>query len=67
MDPALDFAISGPNMEFGANLAAYGHSIPDLLFVYIIAEKCGMIRDHIRSHTTSLMLIANIRPKKWPL
>ena len=63
MDPTLDFAISGLNMEFSANLASDGHSIPDLLFVYILTEKCGMIRDHIWSHRTSLMLVANIGPK----
>ena len=63
MDPALDLAISGLNMEFGVNLASDRNSIPDLLFVDIIAEKCGMIRDHIWSHRTSLMLVANIGPK----
>ena len=63
MDPALDFAISGLNMEFGVNLAANGHSIPDLLFINILTKKCGMIRDHIQSHRTSLMLVANIGPK----
>ena len=50
-------------MEFSVNLASDGHSIPDLLFVNIIAEKCGMIRDHIQSHRTSLIIKANIGPK----
>ena len=50
-------------MEFGANLAADGHSIPDLLFINILTEKCDVIRDHIWSHRTSLMLVANIGPK----
>ena len=63
MDPTLDFAISGLNMEFGANLATNRHSIPDLLFINIITEKCGMNRDHIRSHRTNLMLVVNIGPK----
>ena len=63
MDPALDFAISRLNMEFSANLAADGHSIPDLLFIDILIEKCGVIRDHIWSHKTSLMVVANIGPK----
>ena len=63
MDPALDFAISGLNMEFSANLATKRHSIPDPLFIDIITEKCGMIRDHIQSHRTSLILVANIGPK----
>ena len=63
MDPALDFAISGLNMELGANLATNGHSILDLLFVDILTKTCGMIRDHIQSHRTCLMLVANIGPK----
>ena len=47
MDPALEFAISGLNMEFAVNLATDGASIPDALFVDIITEKCGIIQDHI--------------------
>ena len=50
-------------MEFSANLATDGHSIPDLLFIDILTEKCGLIRDHIQSHRTSMMLVANIGPK----
>ena len=63
MDPTLDFAISSLNMKFSVNLAADGHSIKDLLFVDIITEKCGMIRDHIWFLRTSLMLVVNIGPK----
>ena len=63
MDPTLEFTIDGLNMEFAANLADDGHSIPDLLFVDILSEKCGLIRDHIQSHRTSLILVANIGPK----
>ena len=43
MDPALEFAICGLNMEFAANLATNGVSISDALFVDIITEKCVMI------------------------
>ena len=43
MDPALEFTISGLNMEFAANLATNGASIQDALFVDIITKKCGMI------------------------
>ena len=39
MDPALEFAIDGLNMEFAANLATDGASIPDALFINIITEK----------------------------
>ena len=63
MDPTLDFAISGLNMEFGVNLATDRASIPDALFIDIITEKCSMIRDHIHSHRTCLILVANIGPK----
>ena len=40
MDPTLEFTIDGLNMEFAANLAGDGHSIPYLLFVDILTEKC---------------------------
>ena len=43
MDPASEFAISGLNMEFAANLATNGVSIPDQLFADIVIEKCGVI------------------------
>ena len=43
MDPAMEFAINSLNMEFAVNLAANRTSIPDALFIDIIAEKCGMI------------------------
>ena len=63
MDPTLEFAIDGLNMEFAANLATDGASILDTLFTDIVTEKCGMIRDHICSHRTSLILVANTGPK----
>ena len=63
MDPALEFIIDSMNMEFAAHLAGNGHSIPDLPFVDILTEKCGLIRHHIWSHRTYLMLVVNIRPK----
>ena len=47
MDPTLEFAIDGLNMELAIELAEDGHSIPDLLFIDIVTEKCGLIRDHI--------------------
>ena len=47
MDPTLEFTIDSLNMEFAANLAGNGHSIPDLLFVNILTEKCQLIHDHI--------------------
>ena len=50
-------------MEFAANLATDGANIPDALLVDIVTEKCGMIQDHIRSHNTCLLLVANFGPK----
>ena len=47
MDPGLEFSISGLNMEFVIKFAADGHSIPDLLFVDILIEKCQLIHYHI--------------------
>ena len=63
MEIIFDFAISGLNMEFTANLAGDRHIILDGLFMDIMTEQCGMIRDHIRSHRTCLILVANIGPK----
>ena len=63
MNPALEFAISGLNMEFAANLATDRASIPDAFFIDIVTKKCGMIQDHIQSHNTCLLLVTNIRPK----
>ena len=63
MDPTLEFVIDGLNMEFAANLASNGHSIPDLLFIDILTEKCQLIHDHIQSHRTCLCLVANIGTK----
>ena len=60
MDPGLEFSISGLNMEFTIKLAVDGHSIPDLLFVDILTEKCQFIHHHIRSYKDCLILVANI-------
>ena len=47
-------------MEFAINLAADGHSIPDMLFVDIMMEKCQLLHQHIKSSKDCLMLVANI-------
>ena len=47
-------------MEFAINLAADGHSIPDMLFVGIMMEKCQLLHQHIKSSKDCLMLVANI-------
>ena len=39
MDPAMEFALNGLNMEFAAEFVEDGNDIPDLLFVDIITEK----------------------------
>ena len=60
MDPAFEFSVNGLNMEFAIHLAADGCSIPDLLFVDILTEKCQLLHQHIRSSKDCLMLVANI-------
>ena len=60
MDPTMEFALSGLNMEFAAEFVEDRNDIPDLLFVDIITEKCMWIRDHIRGYRTCLILVANI-------
>ena len=63
MDHALEFSVNGLNMEFAINLAADGHSIPDLLFVDILTEKCQLLHQQICSHKDCLMLVVNIACK----
>ena len=60
MDPTLEFSVSGLNIEFAIHLAADGHSIPDLLFVHILTEKCQLLHQHIWSYRDCLILVANI-------
>ena len=47
MDPAFEFSVNGLNMEFANNLAVDGHSIPGMLFVDILTEKCQLLHQHI--------------------
>ena len=60
MDPTFEFSVNGLNMEFAIHLAADGCSIPDLLFVDILTEKCKILHQHIKSSKDCLMLVANI-------
>ena len=60
MDAAFKFSFNGLNMEFAINLAADGHSIPDMLFVEIMMEKCQFLNQHIKSSKDCLMLVASI-------
>ena len=63
MDAAFEFSFNSLNMEFAINLAADGHSVPDLLFVNIMTEKCQLLHQHIKSSKECLMLVANIGHK----
>ena len=59
MDAAFEFSFNGMNMEFAINIAATGHSVPDLLFVDIMTEKCQLLHQHIKLLKDCLMLVAN--------
>ena len=63
MDADFEFSFNSLNMEFAINLAAEGHSVPDLLFMDIMTEKCQLLHQHIRSSKDCLMLVANIGHK----
>ena len=63
MDAAFEFSVNSLNMEFAINLAADGHSVPDMLFVDIMTEKCQLLHQHIKSLKDCLMLVANIGRK----
>ena len=60
MDPAFEFSVNGLNMELAIHLAVDGRSIPDLLSVDILTEKCQLLHQHIKSSKDSLMLVVNI-------
>ena len=60
MDPTFEFSVNGLNMEFAIHLAADGCSIPDLLFVDILTEKCQLLHQHIWLSKDCLMLVVNI-------
>ena len=60
MDAIFEFSVNRLNMEFAINLARDGHSIPDLLFIDILMEKCQFLHRHIKSSKDCLMLVANI-------
>ena len=60
MDPTFEFSVNGLNMEFVIHLAADGCSIPDLLFVDILTEKCQLLHQHIKSSKDCLMLVVNV-------
>ena len=60
MDAAFEFSVNGLNMEFAIDLAADGHSIPDLLFIDILTEKCQLLHQHVKSSKDCLMLVVNI-------
>ena len=59
MDPTFEFSVNGLNMEYMIHLAVDGHSIPDLLFVDILTEKCQLLHQHIWSSKDCLMLVVN--------
>ena len=58
MDAIFEFSVNGLNMEFVIHLAADGRSIPDLLFIDILTEKCQLLHQHIKSSKDCLMLVA---------
>ena len=60
MDAAFEFSVNGLNMEFAMHLAADGRSIPDLLFIDILTEKCQLLHQHIKPSKDCLMLVANL-------
>ena len=60
MDTTFEFSVNGLNMEFTIHMAADGHSIPNLLFVDILTEKCQLLHQRIKSSKDCLMLVANI-------
>ena len=63
MDAAFKFSVNGLNMEFAIHLVRDGHSIPDLLFVDILTEKCQLLHQHLKASKNCLMLVANIGRK----
>ena len=60
MEAAIEFAVSGENMEFAIYWIREGHSTPPALFRDIIVEKCQLINHHFCNTRDHLQIVASV-------
>ena len=60
MEAAIEFAISGENMDFAMYCIRQGHPTPPSLFIDIIVEKCQLINYHFCNTRDHLRIVASV-------
>ena len=60
MEAAIEFAISGENMDFTMYRIRQGHPTPPSLFIDIIVEKCQLINYHFCNTRDHLRIVASV-------
>ena len=60
MEAAIEFAVSGENMEFAIYRIREGHSTPPALFRDIIVDKWQLINHHFCNTQDHLRIVASV-------
>ena len=60
MEAAIEFPVSGENMEFTIYRIREGHSTPPALFIDIIVEKCKLINHHFCNTRDHIQIVASV-------
>ena len=60
MEAAIEFAVSGENMEFTIYRIREGHPTPPALFIDILVEKCQLINHHFCNTRDHLQIVTSV-------
>ena len=60
MEAAIEFAVSGENMEFAISRIREGHPTPPALFIDILVEKCQLINHHFCNTRDHLRIVTSV-------
>ena len=60
MEAAIEFAISGENMDFAMYHIRQGHPTPPSLFIDIIVEECQLINHHFCNTQDHLRIVVSV-------
>ena len=60
MEAAIEFAVSGENMEFAIYRIREGHPTPPALFIDILVEKCQLINHHFCNTRDHLQIVTSV-------
>ena len=60
MEAAIEFAVSGENMEFTIYCIREGHPTPPALFIDILVEKCQLINHHFCNTRDHLQIVTSV-------